>query len=186
MFGATDRIQELAGRLTDEVRTLIRLEIELIQTEMTDKAKSAARALAYAAIAGVFAFFAVFGLLITLIWGIGEFMPIWLSALIVTLLFLAIAALVGCSRSPRQARGAALPRRGVRRGEDDARRHQGSAVSKGDKERLRREADASRERIVATVGEFSAVARATRGTRPLRRRRSYAPIAGGAAPGSCC
>ena len=95
MFGATDRIQELAGRLTDEVRTLIRLEIELIQTEMTDKAKSAARALAYAAIAGVFAFFAVFGLLITLIWGLAEFMPIWLGALIVTLLFLAIAALVG-------------------------------------------------------------------------------------------
>ena len=62
---------------------------------MTDKAKSAARALAYAAIAGVFAFFAIFGLLIALIWGIGEFMPIWLSALIVTLLFLAIAALVG-------------------------------------------------------------------------------------------
>jgi uncharacterized membrane protein YqjE len=95
MFGATDRIQELVGRLTDEVRTLIRLEIQLIQTEMTDKAKSAARALAYAAIAGVFAFFAIFGLLITLIWGLGEFMPIWLSALIVTLLFLGVAALVG-------------------------------------------------------------------------------------------
>ncbi len=95
MFGAMDRIQELVARLTDEIRTLIRLEIQLIQTEMTDKAKSAARALVYAAIAGVFAFFAVFGLLITLIWGIGEFMPIWLSALIVTLLFLAVAALVG-------------------------------------------------------------------------------------------
>jgi uncharacterized membrane protein YqjE len=69
MFGAMDRIQDLVARLTDELRTLIRLEIQLIQTEMTDKAKSAARALAYAAIAGVFAFFAVFGLLIALIWG---------------------------------------------------------------------------------------------------------------------
>jgi uncharacterized membrane protein YqjE len=95
MFGAMDRIQELVARLTEELRTLIRLEVQLIQTEMTDKAKSAARALAYAAIAGVFAFFAVFGLLITLIWGLGEFMPIWLAALIVTLLFLAIAGLVG-------------------------------------------------------------------------------------------
>lgn len=90
-----DRIQELVARLTEELRTLIRLEIQLIQTEMTDKAKSAARALAYAAIAGVFAFFAIFGLLITLIWGLGEFMPIWLAALIVTLLFLALAGIVG-------------------------------------------------------------------------------------------
>jgi uncharacterized membrane protein YqjE len=95
MFGAMDRIQELVARLTDEFRTLIRLEIELIQTEMTDKVKSAARALAYAAIAGVFAFFAVFGLLIALIWGLGEFMPIWGAALIVTALFLLLAALVG-------------------------------------------------------------------------------------------
>lgn len=95
MFGAVDRIQELVARLTEELRTLIRLEIQLIQTEMTDKAKSAARALAYAAIAGVFAFFAIFGLLITLIWGLGEFMPIWLGALVVTLVFLALAGLVG-------------------------------------------------------------------------------------------
>lgn len=95
MFGAMDRIQELVARLTDELRTLIRLEIQLIQTEMTAKAKGAARALAYAAIAGVFAFFAIFGLLITLIWGLAEFLPIWLGALIVTLLFLALAGLVG-------------------------------------------------------------------------------------------
>ena len=60
-----------------------------------DRAKSAARALAYAAIAGVFAFFAVFGLLIAMIWGLGEFMPIWGAALIVTALFLLLAALVG-------------------------------------------------------------------------------------------
>jgi uncharacterized membrane protein YqjE len=95
MFGAMDRIQDLSTRLTEELRTLIHLEIQLVQAEMTDKAKSAARALTYAAIAGVFAFFAIFGLLIALIWGIGEFMPIWVSAVIVTLLFLGVAALVG-------------------------------------------------------------------------------------------
>jgi uncharacterized membrane protein YqjE len=108
MFGAMDRIQELVTRLTEEVRTLIRLEIQLVQAEMTDKAKSAARALAYAAIAGVFAFFAIFGLLITLIWGLGEFMPIWLSALIVTVVFLALAGLVGLF-AMRRARRATPP-----------------------------------------------------------------------------
>jgi uncharacterized membrane protein YqjE len=95
MFGAMDRIQELVARLTDELRTLIRLEIQLVQAEMTDKAKSAARAVIYGVIAGVFAFFAIFGLLIALIWGLGEFMPIWLGAAIVTLFFLALAGLVG-------------------------------------------------------------------------------------------
>ena len=108
MFGAMDRIQELVARLTEELRTLIRLEIQLVQAEMTDKAKSAARALAYAVIAGLFAFFAIFGLLITLIWGLGEFMPIWLGGLIVTLLFLALAALVGYI-AMRRAKRAAPP-----------------------------------------------------------------------------
>jgi uncharacterized membrane protein YqjE len=108
MFGAMDRIQELVARLSEELRTLIRLEIQLVQAEMTDKAKSAARALAYAAIAGVFAFFAIFGLLIALIWGLGEFMPIWLAAAIVTLVFLLLAALVGYI-AMRRARRATPP-----------------------------------------------------------------------------
>ena len=55
-------------------------------------------------------------------------------------------------------------------------------MSKGEKERLRREADASRERIVATVGEFSAAARATR-DEAIASAKRYAPIAGGVAVG---
>ena len=150
MFGAMDRIQDLGTRLTEELRTLIRLEIQLVQAEMTDKAKSAARALAYAAIAGVFAFFAVFGLLIALIWGIGEFMPIWLSAVIVTLLFLGARGPRRVHRvAPRQARRAAVSRRGLRGAEDDARRHQGSAVSKAEKR-----APAPRGRRVAEAADL--------------------------------
>jgi uncharacterized membrane protein YqjE len=95
MFGAMDRIQELIARLTAEVQQLIRLEIQLAQAEVAEKVKSAGRALAYAAVAGVFAFFAVFGLLIAAIWGIGEFLPIWAAALIVTGVFLLLAGLVG-------------------------------------------------------------------------------------------
>ncbi len=74
---------------------LVRLEIQLAQAEMTDKAKSVGRIVAYAAIAGVFLFFAVFGLLIAAIWGLGEVMPIWAGALVVTLFFVLLAALVG-------------------------------------------------------------------------------------------
>ncbi len=90
-----DRIQELIARLTSEVQQLIRLEIQLAQTEVGDKLKSASRAVAYAAVAGVFAFFSVFGLLIAAIWGVGEVLPIWLAALIVAGGFLLLAGLVG-------------------------------------------------------------------------------------------
>jgi hypothetical protein len=55
-------------------------------------------------------------------------------------------------------------------------------VSRAEKERLRREADASRERIVATVGEFSTAAKATKDEAVATVKR-YAPFAGGAAAG---
>ncbi len=51
-----------------------------------------------------------------------------------------------------------------------------------ERQRLRQEADASRERIVATVGEFSDVARDTKAEAVARLKR-YAPIAAGAAAG---
>ena len=51
-----------------------------------------------------------------------------------------------------------------------------------EKQRLRREADASRERLVATVGEFSDVARDTKAEAVATLKR-YAPIAAGAAAG---
>jgi hypothetical protein len=55
-------------------------------------------------------------------------------------------------------------------------------VSKTERQRLRREADASRERLVATVGEFSDVARETR-KEAIATAKKYAPIAAGAAAG---
>jgi hypothetical protein len=55
-------------------------------------------------------------------------------------------------------------------------------VSKAERERLRREADASKNRLVATVGEFGTVARETKDEAVATVKR-YAPVAGGAAAG---
>ncbi len=55
-------------------------------------------------------------------------------------------------------------------------------MSQSEKVRLRREADASRERLVATVGEFGTVARDTK-TEAVNSFKRYAPVAGGAAVG---
>jgi hypothetical protein len=55
-------------------------------------------------------------------------------------------------------------------------------MSKAERQRLRREADASRERLVATVGEFSDVARDTK-REAVATLKKYAPIAAGTAAG---
>jgi hypothetical protein len=55
-------------------------------------------------------------------------------------------------------------------------------VSKAERERLRLEADASRKRLVSTVGEFSTVAKDTK-NEAIASVKRYAPVAGGAAIG---
>jgi uncharacterized membrane protein YqjE len=94
MREVVDRLQDTVGRLAEQMQTLVRLEIELAKTEMQEKAKSAAKGAAMFAVAGVLLFFAVFGFLIAAIWGLGEAMPIWLSALIVAFVFVLVAGLI--------------------------------------------------------------------------------------------
>ena len=109
MFDVVDRLQELTGRMTEQVQTLVRLELQLAQAEMAEKAKSAARAAIYAGIAAVFLFFSTFSLLIAAIWGLAETgLPIWASALIITFVFILIAALVALL-ALRRARRATPP-----------------------------------------------------------------------------
>ena len=94
MAGVVDQLQEGFARLGESVQRLIRVEIALAQAEMADKAKRFGKAGIYAGGAAVLAFFAVFGILIGAIWGLGELLPIWASALIVALLFLIGAGLL--------------------------------------------------------------------------------------------
>jgi uncharacterized membrane protein YqjE len=89
-----DKMQDTVGRLAEQMQTLVRLEIQLAKTELTEKAKSAAMGAMFFAIAGVLLFFSVFGFLIAAIWGLGEAMPIWLSALIVAFVFVLVAGLI--------------------------------------------------------------------------------------------
>jgi uncharacterized membrane protein YqjE len=109
MFDVVDRLQELTGRLTEQIQTLVRLELELAQAEMAEKAKSAARAAIFGAVAAVFLFFSTFSLLIAAIWGLAETgLPIWASALIITFVFILIAAIVALI-ALRRARRATPP-----------------------------------------------------------------------------
>lgn len=92
---------ELFKRLSEDTSQLVRLEIELAKTEMTAKAKTfgaGAGMLGAAALFGLFAFAGFTTLLIALL---ATGMKTWIAALIVTVVYVviaAIAALLGKGR----------------------------------------------------------------------------------------
>ena len=91
----------LIGELPSIITTLIRDEIEQIKREAITRLKSAGIGIALFAGAAVFLYFAAFPLLAAAVLGIGEALPLWLSALIVGVFLLLIAvvlALIGMSR----------------------------------------------------------------------------------------
>lgn len=77
---------ELFSDLARQTGTLVKKEIELARVEMTDKAIDAGKKAAMVAGGGVVC--AVSGLLFlaALVFGLAEFMPLWLSALLVGVL----------------------------------------------------------------------------------------------------
>jgi hypothetical protein len=84
-------VAELVGDLAQETGTLVRQEVRLATTEMTDKAKFAARQAAVMAGGGLLGVLALLTLLAALVLGIGEFVALWAAALIVGIV-LAITA----------------------------------------------------------------------------------------------
>ncbi len=86
-------IGELLKDLADQTTTLVKQEIELARAELTQKGKAAGRGAGLLAGAAVVALLAAGALTAFLIAGLDEFMPTWLAALIVTILW-AVVALV--------------------------------------------------------------------------------------------
>jgi len=95
---ARDRgLGELVKDLASQTSTLVRQEIKLAQVELTQKGKLAGKGagmLAGAAVAGLLGLGAFTAVLIIALDGA---LPLWLAALIVTLLWLAVAAVLGMS-----------------------------------------------------------------------------------------
>ena len=88
---------ELVKDLASQTSTLVRQEIQLAQAELTQKGKLAGKGagmLAGAAVAGLLGLGAFTALLIIALDGA---LPLWLAALIVTLIWLAVAAVLGMS-----------------------------------------------------------------------------------------
>src|SRR3954470_5564430 len=105
-MATAERLQDLVHRLSDDSATLVRKEIELAKAEVREKAMSLGKAAAFGAVAGVLAVLALFALVQAGIYGLGEALPLWASALIVTLILLLIAGLLGWLAAKAAKRGA--------------------------------------------------------------------------------
>lgn len=107
----TQSTSELLGALAKKTGVLVRQEVELARTEMTDKAREAARDSLWLVVGGALGLAATLALVAALIAGLAEAMPVWLAALVVGVVLAALAyglvqrgvrALGGIDVTPKQ------------------------------------------------------------------------------------
>ena len=87
-------IGDLLKQLSQETTTLVRQELELAKAEMAEKGKQAGKGAGMFGGAGVVGFLALGALTAALILGLDTFMKAWLAALIVGLVYAAVAAVL--------------------------------------------------------------------------------------------
>jgi hypothetical protein len=85
MYKTTDErsLGELFSELLQDTRTLVNQEVELAKTEMSQKASSMGKHVGFIAAGGFVAYAGFLAIIAALIVGLGELMPMWLSALLV-------------------------------------------------------------------------------------------------------
>jgi hypothetical protein len=74
---------ELFSELSQEASTLIRQEVQLAKAEVTQKATQAGREVVFVAAGGFVAYAGFLALIAAAIFGVAEFLPLWLSALLI-------------------------------------------------------------------------------------------------------
>ena len=93
MQAATDErsLGELFGVLADQAKTLVNQEVALAKAEAAQKAKLARKGVAFAAAGGFIAYAGLLAVLAGIVLFVGQFVPMWLSALLIGL----VVALIG-------------------------------------------------------------------------------------------
>lgn len=85
---------ELVQRASEQITTLVRDEIALAKAELTEKGKHAGIGVGLFGGGGVLALYGVGALIATLIIVLNLFLPLWLAALIMTVLLFAVAGVL--------------------------------------------------------------------------------------------
>ena len=89
---STRSLGEIVGDITQDLTTLVRQEMDLATSEMKQEVAKVGKGIGMFGGAGAFAYLALIFLGLTLTWLLDNWMPIEVGALIVTLLWGAIAA----------------------------------------------------------------------------------------------
>ena len=87
-------IGDLFSQLANETSLLIRQEISLAQTEMTQKAVTVGKNIGFLAVGGAIGYIALMAIVAAIIVGLANFIPLWLSALIVGIVIAIVAAIL--------------------------------------------------------------------------------------------
>lgn len=74
---------DLFSELASETSTLVRQEVALAQTELTQKATKAGKNVGYLVVGGAVGYAALLAVIAAVIIGLANFIPAWVSALIV-------------------------------------------------------------------------------------------------------
>jgi len=74
---------ELFSELASETGTLVRQEVALAQTELTQKAASVGKNVGYLAVGGAVAYAALLAVMAAVVIGLANFIPVWSAALLV-------------------------------------------------------------------------------------------------------
>ncbi len=83
-------IGELFAELTKETTTLVRQEVQLAKTEMTQKASEVGKDVGFLGVGGALAYAGLLAIIAGIILALGEIIPLWVSALVVGLVVAAI------------------------------------------------------------------------------------------------
>jgi uncharacterized membrane protein YqjE len=94
---------ELFKQLSTELSTLVRQELRLAQVEMTEKGKRAAVGAGFLGGAGIVSLLLLGSLTACIIAALAEGMDVWLAALIVTVVYGAIAGVLAMTGKQRVA-----------------------------------------------------------------------------------
>lgn len=88
-------VAELVKQLSEEVTRLVRQELELARTEMTEKGRRAGLGLGELGAAGAVGLYALGALTLCFIAALALVMPLWGAALIVAAVYAVVAAVLG-------------------------------------------------------------------------------------------
>jgi uncharacterized membrane protein YqjE len=99
-------VGELFKQLSEDMATLVRQELRLAQVEMTEKGKKAGVGAGLVGAAGIVGLLALGALTACLIAALAEGLDVWLAALIVTVLYGAVAGLLALNGRNRVSEAA--------------------------------------------------------------------------------